>query len=229
MKLVTRASGPNIDDRLKPEPPVAMPSLITTEPEKAPPGLPLEPLNVPEIRPSINASRKPFSYRSKLILAKYERPREFVIYRDFEIEFWLYGECYRLVIPAGYITDFASVPRIMQNLPQFGPTDASGFAAVPHDYNYSSQGRVRATWLHVIEDGREVTVVPTAVDLVLTRKDCDELLYQGLIASGYSRATAWAFYAGVRIGGRLYWNRRQRDQKGRRDFVPKDYFQETPP
>lgn len=47
---------------------------------------------------------------------------------------------YTIKVPAGFETDFASVPRILWNI--LPPTDKWGKAAVVHDYIYRSGGRL---------------------------------------------------------------------------------------
>lgn len=80
-------------------------------------------------------------------------------------------------VPAGFITDFASVPRLpFLYLSEGGKGNK---AAVIHDWLYSSQ----------------------SVD----RKTADSVLEEALIASGYSSFTAGIFYAAVRVGGGSHW------------------------
>lgn len=83
-----------------------------------------------------------------------------------------------ITVPAGFHTDFASVPR----LPIIYLTEGGkgNKAAVVHDWLYSS-GNV-------------------------DRKTADEVLREALIASGYSRFTANLFYAAVRVGGTSFWH-----------------------
>lgn len=152
-------------------------------------------------------------FLSPLVTQKY-RAGEFVIYHDFLFEFTVRGKRYRGAVPRGYITDFASIPKISQLLPWFGVNDDSAFSAVFHDFNYSSQGRLRARCL---ASGQ-------LVDLELSRKDCDLLLVDGLLAKGYPRSVANIFYAAVRVGGLLYWNRRRYGINGGYDFVPESYW-----
>lgn len=89
-----------------------------------------------------------------------------------------------VTVPAGFITDFASVPR----LPFFYLAEAGkgNKAAVIHDWLYSSQ----------------------AVD----RKTADQILREALLASGYSAITASLFYAAVRVGGGSHWNEPNNEQ-----------------
>jgi hypothetical protein len=83
-----------------------------------------------------------------------------------------------VVVPSGFVTDFASVPR----LPFFYLAEGGkgNKAAVVHDWLYSAQ----------------------AVD----RKQADQVLREALLASGYSSITANLFYAAVRVGGGSHWN-----------------------
>lgn len=87
----------------------------------------------------------------------------------------------RIEVPAGFVTDFASVPR----LPVIYLTEGGkgNKAAVVHDYLYtvgSATGKV-------------------------TRLQADQVLREALLASGYSAATAGVFYAAVRVGGGSHW------------------------
>jgi hypothetical protein len=82
-----------------------------------------------------------------------------------------------VTVPAGFVTDFASIPRLP--FVYWTQGGKGNKAAVIHDWLYSSQ----------------------AVD----RKTADQVLREALIASGYSKVTASAFYAAVRVGGGSHW------------------------
>lgn len=87
-----------------------------------------------------------------------------------------------IVAPAGFITDFASVPRIVLAYLLFGGKGRR--AAVIHDWLYSGalvlvRGELRA----------------------LTREECDAVFKEALQATGYSAFTVWSMHQGVRIGG----------------------------
>jgi hypothetical protein len=82
-----------------------------------------------------------------------------------------------ITVPAGFVTDFASIPRLpFVYLAEGGRGNR---AAVIHDWAYSTQFVDRAT--------------------------ADKVLREALIASGYSKATAALFYAAVRLGGASHW------------------------
>ena len=84
-------------------------------------------------------------------------------------------------VPAGFITDLASIPAILR--PLFNPNDAGRKAAVLHDSRYC------------IKSG--------------TRKEADDLFLEALARCGVGFMRRWAMYAGVRAGGWVYWNSRQ--------------------
>lgn len=99
----------------------------------------------------------------------------------------------RVRIPAGFITDFASVPRGLWNiLPPAGPY---GKAAVIHDWLYQKR-RIS----YVDEHGRVFGV--SYADRALA----DATLEEGMEVLGVGRLTRWAVYHGVRVGGWVAWN-----------------------
>lgn len=80
-----------------------------------------------------------------------------------------------LVIPAGFITDFASIPRpLWSALP---PTGTYGKAAVVHDYLYRTPG------------------------LGCPRDMADKVLREAMTELGVGAATRNIIYWGVRLGG----------------------------
>lgn len=82
-----------------------------------------------------------------------------------------------ITVPAGFATDFASVPRIpVVYLAAGGKGER---AAVAHDWAYSAQ--------------------------FCDRQTADRLLREALRATGYSAALAGLFYAAVRAFGASHW------------------------
>ncbi len=89
------------------------------------------------------------------------------------------GSSSRIVVPDGFKTDLASIPRLFWRvLPPIGKYDA---AAVVHDYLYQHNGVTRAQADAVLNEGMQVLGV-----------------------SGWQRSI---IYAGVRVGGWAVWNR----------------------
>lgn len=91
-----------------------------------------------------------------------------------------------ITVPAGFITDFASVPRLLWNiLPPYGP---AGKAAVIHDYLYSLQGRVSDS-------------------ATFTRTQCDAIFLEAMTVLHVAPVTRRAMWLGVRLGGWWGWNK----------------------
>lgn len=84
------------------------------------------------------------------------------------------------VIPRGFITDLASIPRLVR--PVLDQNGTSRRAAVLHDFLYCRQTTSRA--------------------------DADELFDEAMELDGVGRVERTLMYAGVRVGGWLYWNKR---------------------
>lgn len=83
-----------------------------------------------------------------------------------------------VMIPAGYLTDGASVPRMLWNL--IPPWGSYGQAAVVHDYLCEN--------LQIMVAGK-----PTAI----TRTRCDEILNEAMTVLGVPAPLRWAIYHGV--------------------------------
>lgn len=82
--------------------------------------------------------------------------------------------------PTTFVTDEATIPRIFWSIPGFGPDDWLE-AAILHDWCYVEHKRNPA--------------------FEVTRKEADDLLYEGIVSSGYSRFVAFVAWAAVRVFG----------------------------
>lgn len=81
----------------------------------------------------------------------------------------------RLTVPTGFITDFASIPRLLWNL--LPPTGRYAKATVIHDYLYRTP-------------------------LMATRKQADAVLFEAMkFPCHVSPLVCWIIYLGVRVGG----------------------------
>lgn len=83
-----------------------------------------------------------------------------------------------ITIPAGYKTDFASVPRIFRGI--IWGSGNHNLATLIHDWLYDNQ--------------------------VGTRLAADKEMLYWLKASGCSKIKAYTMYYACRIGGRSWWN-----------------------
>jgi hypothetical protein len=84
-----------------------------------------------------------------------------------------------IIVPVGFQTDFASVPRLPYIFLIVG--DIAQEAAVIHDYLYETQ--------------------------ILGRRDADRVLREAALVTGCKWHQAWILYIGVRIGGWYGWNK----------------------
>jgi len=85
-------------------------------------------------------------------------------------------------VPAGFVTDFASIPRIFWNI--LPPTGKYGKAAVIHDYIYVMGGKI-----------------PHATK-VYTKLDADNIFRDAMQALGVNWFVRNIMYRAVRLGGR---------------------------
>jgi len=92
-----------------------------------------------------------------------------------------------IIVPAGFKTDFGSVPWFFSRvIPRVGTAPR---AFVLHDYLYRTRG----------------------LNGLYTRKECDEIMYQALILDGLSAWRAKIAWAGVRAGGSTTWDQYAED------------------
>jgi hypothetical protein len=105
----------------------------------------------------------------------------------------------RVIVPIGFVTDFASVPRLFWNV--LPPTGKYGKAAVIHDYLYQYRFIVK---IGPLPD-------PAAVRLC-ERGEADRLLKEGMEVLGVGKVTRWVVYAGVRVGGWAAWQKYRKQE-----------------
>jgi hypothetical protein len=101
-------------------------------------------------------------------------------------------------IPPGFVTDFASVPRILWNI--LPPTGLYGKAAVVHDWLYQHRTLVK------LQTAKAIPIIVQIVD----RGEADSILLEGMEVLGVSWFTRHTIYAGVRVGGWKPWNEYRR-------------------
>lgn len=84
---------------------------------------------------------------------------------------------YRIKIPKGYLTDFASIPRVFQGI--FDAVNDVAPASIAHDWCYSIE--------------------------LFERSICDRILYDGLRVNGVGLLRAKTIWSAVRMGGWTSW------------------------
>lgn len=121
------------------------------------------------------------------------QPSQFVVW---EALYYISKALTTWIVPRGFITDFASIPRLLRWV--FNINGKSRRAAVLHDYLYVMQ--------------------------ITTRAEADAMFLEALEACGVDWATRQSMYLGVRSGGWIYWNKRSKPGSAKKDFVPEGYF-----
>ncbi len=91
----------------------------------------------------------------------------------------------RVTVPAGFETDFASVPRVLWNI--IPPLGQHGLAAVLHDYLYATG--------------------------ISSRAEADAIFLESMRQLGVRFTRRYAMYLGVRLGGWLPWRRYRQQAK----------------
>lgn len=89
----------------------------------------------------------------------------------------------RIIIPAGFVTDFASVPRVPIAYLLFGGRANS--AATVHDWLYTTG--------------------------MFPKRQCDAVFYEAMRASGVRLDIAWWMWLGVAWGGGRAWREHRAD------------------
>lgn len=105
------------------------------------------------------------------------------------------GEDY-VTVEAGFITDFASTPRVIWSL--FPPWGKYGKAAVVHDKLYRTRlvtNKAQGNW-------------------TVTRHEADCVLWEAMGVTGTPTVSRLCIYLGVRLGGWVAWNRYRRVELG---------------
>lgn len=93
-----------------------------------------------------------------------------------------------IVVPAGFVTDFASIPRAaLWYVDDDDPCIL--FGSVIHDYLYTRHGDLGL-----------------GTRVIFTREQADQVLREAMLVCGARKAQAAVVYAAVRLGGGSHWN-----------------------
>jgi len=103
-------------------------------------------------------------------------------------------------VPAGFVTDFASIPRGFRNV--LSINGSHRLAAVVHDYLYAKSGKVLAK-ANVYADGAVIDA-PAPFDVCYSRKDADKVFKVLMRLEGVSGFVAGTMYRAVRLFGGLH-------------------------
>ena len=109
----------------------------------------------------------------------------------------------KIVVPTGFVTDFASIPQPLWSL-GLSPHGQYSRAAIVHDYLYWSQG--------------------------CTRPQADRLLVIAMKESNVGTFDEFAIFQGVNIGGAGSWSKTERERStGLPRVVPREFLHPADP
>ncbi len=95
-----------------------------------------------------------------------------------------------ITVPAGFISDGASIPKPLQFLFNIDdPNDSINCAAYIHDFPFTNNHQI----------------IINSKFAPITLQRLDKLFYEILLDLGVDKATAFTLYAGVMVGSRFYW------------------------
>ncbi|HWL54266.1 MAG TPA: DUF1353 domain-containing protein [Chthoniobacteraceae bacterium] len=117
------------------------------------------------------------------------------------------GRIYRIVVPAGFICDGASVPRFLWTLIGATPDGLNRAAALVHDFIYRNSGVLpNGSFWEEAPGGRLIALI----DMPWTRVQADKLFARILREAGVPRLRRRLMYRGVRLGGWMSWHKRKK-------------------
>ena len=122
------------------------------------------------------------SFTRKLVVSLEPNGKRWKLEKEFSYYTDLLGERRTFTVPAGFETDFASIPKPLLALPFIRWRDKFNKAAVVHDWLYHTK----------------------EVD----RKTADQIFLEALLVLGIPRWKAYLFYAAVRLFGWTHWKKK---------------------
>jgi hypothetical protein len=125
------------------------------------------------------------SFTSPLIVKVLEEYR-FELYRPFVFHLDSKYSKAKITVPAGFVTDFASVPRAFWSI--IAPYGKHAKAAVLHDFLYACHGYAFGDQL-----------------VSFTRKECDDIFLKAMEVLGVNPAKRWIMYQAVRLFAGSHW------------------------
>ncbi len=129
------------------------------------------------------------SFTTPLIVTPLDDGQTWKLLQPFTYEIGEEGSGRKVTVPAEFVTDFASVPRILWTL--IPPWGGYGKAAVLHDFLYDA-----APW---------------------SRSECDSVFLEAMKVLKVPFHRRMAIYLGVRAGGWLAWRTRREEDEPKKD------------
>lgn len=103
-----------------------------------------------------------------------------------------------IIVPVGFLTDLASIPHLIDWLPNLDRNGISRRAAALHDWLYGG-------------------------DRTRGKDFADHTLYAALLADGMGHVGAWEYYTAVHDFGQSSWDGDAKDLRQEHFFTPADW------
>lgn len=135
--------------------------------------------------------------------------RDYLLLETFAMSWETDGVIYRIRVPAGFITDIASVPRWAWTLSGITPDGLHRNAALIHDILYMwyrkklKKGVLPAGWLQIRHEGKWIDVPETLA--TYDKDEADKLFLRIMKADGVSKWNRTRMFLAVKIGGLPAW------------------------
>lgn len=111
------------------------------------------------------------------------------------------GTTWQIIIPKGYKSDGASVPRLVWTLSGLTPDGLIRAAALIHDFIYDHSGHLPCGSFKYVVNGEWYS----CPDIDWTRKEADQLFANIMKECGVSKFQRRVAYLAVRVGGWTGW------------------------
>lgn len=129
--------------------------------------------------------------------ANYEVLDKFIYYKEDNTDM-------KIVVERGFVTDFASVPRIFWSI--FPPFGKYTKAAVLHDRLCEAYNN-KETWNKVVQDPE---LLPSDYsNRVVKRKEADDIFLEAMVAINVGKFTRTMLYWSVRLYGILKYGKNE--------------------
>lgn len=134
----------------------------------------------------------PSSFLTPLEL-EYIDGRNWKVTREFDYLDNFEDEHTAIRVPKGFITDFASIPKILWNV--LPPTGKYGKAAVVHDFLYRNGGHT------------DCVICPEDLGMgaTYTQEEADQIFYDAMGVLGTPQIQRWVIWKAVRWFGGWSW------------------------
>jgi hypothetical protein len=128
----------------------------------------------------------------------------------YKYEFNYNDRCYRIIIPKGYLTDIATVPRFVWTFSGILPDGLHRAAALLHDFLYQYKGKLpKGTYQELKFEGWSfIPMKDEKGRLGWDRGRCDRMFAHVMREAGVSKLKRRLMYLSVRTCGLIFWLRK---------------------